>query len=452
MVVALASLAGTSHADTNGKSSAKRGVDAEIKRGTLQITGNRRPNSVTLRLRRRARGTLEVDVRSDGSTDFAFRRRAFTRIVFRGAGGNDSLRISSRNGSFTGPERTVVDGERGTDRLVLIGSGGADSLTVAARRGRLRIARGSRGRTSAAATFTASARRVERLAIDPREGVDTIDLRSLSGAGVLGVAVDLDSGGDAAPDTVFAGGTSGADSLTVVANGSARALVGLPWAVSAFNLEPGSDRFIANGLAGADTLSVPGTVGPDQIDLANLDGLLTTAVSGTIFHADSVEAVRVTPRGGADLVTVNHLGADPLGGTDVDEVVLELWSVPGVPDGAVDSLTLNGGGGADQAFVRSVPTGLTVSGLAAAMSISAADTGDLLTVNGLEGNDYIDASGVAIGAPLLTLNGDAGDDGLLGGDGDDTLNGGLGDDFLRGGPGNDAVNGGGQPGDVVVQN
>ena len=73
---------------------------------------------------------------------------------------------------------------------------------------------------------------------------------------------------------------------------------------------------------------------------------------------------------------------------------------------------------------------------------------DRLTVNALAGDDVVDASGVAAGAMLLTLDGGDGDDVLLGGAGDDTLLGGAGDDVLIGGPGNDTLDGG--PGNNVV--
>ena len=90
-----------------------------------------------------------------------------------------------------------------------------------------------------------------------------------------------------------------------------------------------------------------------------------------------------------------------------------------------------------------------VAGLAALVSVSGASAGnDRLTVNGLGGDDVIDASGVAAGSILLTLDGGDGDDVLVGGAGDDTLLGGAGDDVLLGGPGNDTLDGG--PGDNVV--
>ncbi len=49
---------------------------------------------------------------------------------------------------------------------------------------------------------------------------------------------------------------------------------------------------------------------------------------------------------------------------------------------------------------------------------------------------------------LLTLEGGAADDALIGGNGDDTINGDAGDDILIGGPGVDTLNGG--PGDDVL--
>ena len=181
-LLALAAVAVPSHAGTPAESSAraKQGVKAEIKRGTLTITGNRRANSVTLRLKRRARGTLEVDVRSNGSADFRFKRKAFRRIVVRGGRGNDKLGISERNGSFFRSERTTLDGGRGTDRLVFTGSGRADAVALSANGRRLRLAR-------------VTAARLERVQINPLGGADTITLGDLSGSGIGRLGLDFGS-------------------------------------------------------------------------------------------------------------------------------------------------------------------------------------------------------------------------------------------------------------------
>ena len=148
----------SSQAETasGSKARVRQGVKAEVKRGTLRITGNRRANKVTLRLKRRGRGVLEVDVRSNGSADFRFRRKAFKRIVMRGGRGNDTLAISERNGGFITAERTTLDGGRGTDRLTFTGSSRADSLALSASRRRLRLTRGTAS-AAAAASFPVAA-------------------------------------------------------------------------------------------------------------------------------------------------------------------------------------------------------------------------------------------------------------------------------------------------------
>jgi Ca2+-binding RTX toxin-like protein len=75
-------------------------------------------------------------------------------------------------------------------------------------------------------------------------------------------------------------------------------------------------------------------------------------------------------------------------------------------------------------------------------------TNDRLIVNTLDGDDVVDASGLAVDAIQLTADGGAGDDVLLGSNGNDTLLGGDGDDLLLSGPGVDILDGG--PGDNIV--
>ena len=77
---------------------------------------------------------------------------------------------------------------------------------------------------------------------------------------------------------------------------------------------------------------------------------------------------------------------------------------------------------------------VTVSGLGETVTISNFDANDRIVINGLGGDDVIEASGLQPGI-LLTANGGDGDDILIGGAGNDTLNGGAGDDILIGGPG-----------------
>jgi len=76
--------------------------------------------------------------------------------------------------------------------------------------------------------------------------------------------------------------------------------------------------------------------------------------------------------------------------------------------------------------------------LTAAVTVVGGEQGlDKLVVNGLGGDDTIDASAVQIGAIGLTLNGGAGNDLLIGGQGNDLMIGAPGADTAFGGAGDD---------------
>jgi Ca2+-binding RTX toxin-like protein len=78
---------------------------------------------------------------------------------------------------------------------------------------------------------------------------------------------------------------------------------------------------------------------------------------------------------------------------------------------------------------------------------SRSEATDRIVINGLAGDDIVEASGLGT-AIQLTANGGDGDDVLIGSDGNDVLSGGAGDDVLIGGLGLEVLDGG--PGDNVV--
>ncbi|HET9013706.1 MAG TPA: hypothetical protein VFN38_17905, partial [Gemmatimonadaceae bacterium] len=87
--------------------------------------------------------------------------------------------------------------------------------------------------------------------------------------------------------------------------------------------------------------------------------------------------------------------------------------------------------------------GVSVLGLGTQINIANFDpTMDRLVINGLAGDDVIEASGLAAGGILLTADGGDGSDVLIGSDGNDVLLGGAGDDVLLGGLGIDVLDGG----------
>ena len=84
-----------------------------------------------------------------------------------------------------------------------------------------------------------------------------------------------------------------------------------------------------------------------------------------------------------------------------------------------------------------------MTGLAPEIAITTGEAAnDRLTVNGLAGDDVINATAVAADAIALTLDGGNDEDVLSGGAGNDTLLGGDGDDLLDGNGGTDTLDGG----------
>jgi hypothetical protein len=404
----------------------KHGVTAQISRGTLYITGNRKPNSVTLRLKRRRPGILQVDVKSNGTADFAFRRRAFRRILVKGGKGDDAFGVSDTNGSFLRSERISLGGGSGGDRFVYTGSPGADSLSLTSSRGRFLMKRGS-GRSL-------SASRLEQVSIRPEGGADAVAIGNVARSDVNEVSLRL--GSDGAADSVLTNATGSDNSLTARRDATRLSLAGLPWTVTVADVESG-DRVALNGGGGADTLHLYGTVGADTMAASNAGGLLHADIDGATVEADDFEALRLEPLAGEDTLRVHDLA-----GTDVGQVAADLAvSLGSVPDGQADSLSVDAGGGPDTVGVSGGATGIAVSGLAAGSSVLAADPHDRLAVNGLGGADAIDASALSANALDLTLRGGAYDDTLTGSGGNDTFAWGPGDgsDLVEGGAGTDTA-------------
>ena len=79
-------------------------------------------------------------------------------------------------------------------------------------------------------------------------------------------------------------------------------------------------------------------------------------------------------------------------------------------------------------------------GLSAVVTIANMEgANDQLIINGLGGDDRINASTVVAGVMQLTIDGGAGNDTILGSQGDDKLLGGDGNDFVDGNQGNDVA-------------
>ena len=273
-------------------------------------------------------------------------------------------------------------------------------------------------------------------------GKDTLTILALGGNDVINAStvpaglVDLFEAGGLGNDTVI--GSQGTD-LFQGGDGDDVGLFGA--GDDTFIWNPGDDNDICEGQSGTDKLLFNGANVAEVIDIAANGGRLRffRNIANVTMDCNDVEVVDFNAFGGADMITINDLS-----GTDVTQVNLALAAVGGAAgDGAADTVIQNGTAGNDSVTIFGGPGGVNSTGLPAGLAITGAEAAnDRLTVNGLAGDDTINAAGVRVGAILLTLNGGANNDTLTGGDGNDTINGEDGNDFLKGGPGVDTLDGG----------
>jgi Ca2+-binding RTX toxin-like protein len=334
-------------ADAAAKPHARNAVRVQIKHGKLLVSGTAKRDVYTLRLKRKNRRVLQIDVGNNGSADREVPRTRFKSIAINAGRGNDVVRIDERNGTF----------ERSGKTTITLGDGN-DSFT--------------------------GGRAAER--ISGGKGRDSVD------------------------------GNGGNDKVALGAGDDA------------FRWDPGDGSDKVDGQAGRDRLTLNGSRAADRWSLTARGRRFGAAHAGdnARVNAGGFESLAADSGGGADVII-----ADSLAGTGLSRVAFDL----GAGDNAPDALVVGGTGGDDKVTVGSGG----VTGLAAAIAILGAGSGDSLTLNLLGGDDAADGSRLPAGPLALTMNGGDGDDTLVGGNGDDTLDGGVGNDSVDGNPGNDLI-------------
>lgn len=248
---------------------------------------------------------------------------------------------------------------------------------------------------------------------------------------------------------------------------------------------PGDASDTINGQGANNTLLFNGANVSEKIELfANGTGsLLTRDVANIVMNMQGVQTVDINALGGADTLTI-----DPLNGTGVAQVNIDLSSPPGsgTGDGAADSVVINGTAAADTFNIAANGSAVEVSGLGTLVHVTGGELandriavngvgGDTVNVNGTAGPDLMQilpspatnyarvvVSGYTVpvdvtGALTLSVNGLGGADTITGqnglaglgiplilngGDGNNTITGGDGNDTIFSGPGNNTVSGG----------
>jgi Ca2+-binding RTX toxin-like protein len=421
-----------------------------------------------------------------------------------GGRGNDVAFLGNGNDTFIwnpGDGSDIVEGQAGTDTLVFNGANVNENIDISANGQRVRLFRDVGNVTMDLDGIehiqVATLGGADNVVVNDLTGTDAkqvaIDLSATPGSGR----------GDGQPDTVTVNGTAGDDRITIATSGPSVLVNGLAAQVTISGAEGANDSLVINGLAGNDTIdasrlhagqvnltinggdgddTIIGSAGNDLVvggrgtDVASLGAGDDTFVwnpgegsdrvdGGTgndtlVFNGANVnenidisangrdvrlsrdvglvnmdlanmETIDVNAKGGADTITV-----DDLSKTTVRNVNIDL----GAADGQADTVVINATNGNDAITVTNNNGVVTVTGLSETVTISNFDASDRLVINGLGGDDVIEASGLT--GMLFTANGGDGNDVLIGSHGNDILSGGAGDDVLIGNGGQDVLDGG----------
>ena len=340
-----------------------------------------------------------------------------------------------------GDDTDLNEGGNGVDTTEVNGGNGAEQFTATANGTRVRFDR------TVPAPFSIDMGTMENLTLNANGGDD-----SFSATGNLAPLVRITVDGGTGNDTLS--GSNGNDTLLGGAGndfvdgqqGNDRVVLGSE--DDEFQWDPGDGSDTVEGQDGFDTMLFNGANVSENFDVsANGQRVRFLRNVGNItMDTDGVEKIALNALGGTDNLVVHDMT-----GTALGEIFTDLAATPGsgVGDNQSDSVTVAGSAGDDVVVVAGQGSDAQIVGAATTVTVSGAESAlDRLTVSAREGNDVVDASGVAAGSIALSIDGGVGDDVLIGGDGDDSIAGGEGDDVLLGGPGVDTLNGG--PGDDTL--
>jgi hypothetical protein len=257
----------------------------------------------------------------------------------------------------------------------------------------------------------------DTLTVNGLGGDDTLDASSLApnliGLTLNGGLDDDQITGSDGNDTVIGG--TGNDSILMGAGDDT------------FFWNPGDGSDVVEGQSGIDSIVFNGSSEPENFDLsANGPRLrLTRDLENVAMDVDGVEQVTVSVVNGGDNIVLNDLT-----GTAVTALKFRL---SGLLHQDADHVIVNGTSAADTIHVEGdFANGVTVTGLAASLRVVASEGPvDSVTINGLGGADTVDASDLAAGAVSFAMDGGDGNDTLTASQGPDAINGGTGSDMIN---------------------
>lgn len=358
------------------------------------------------------------------------------RIDLAALGGSDTLTVNDMSGTDLRQVNVNLAGTIGgsagdgaADSVVLQGTGSNDIVDISGAGSGVTVV-GLFAQVSISNAEGAN----DTLVVNGGNASDRITATALP-AGVMKLVLD----GGAGNDTLW--GSQGADSLLggdgndlmVGDNGDDMALMGAGDDVFQWNPGDGSDTL--EGQDGRDTMQFSGSNASETVNIAANGGrtLFLRDVANVTMDMNDVEKIDFRALGGADNIIVGDLV-----GTDVTQVLIDLRGAAGVADGAADTVTVNATQGSDTFNITGNANGVKIFGQGSSTAVSFMDAGlDRIVLNGQAGDDVMNASGLQVNGPLLTLNGGLGRDTMIGGAGNDLISGGDGNDTALMGAGDD---------------
>ena len=351
-------------------------------------------------------------------------------IVFQAFGGVDKIQINDASG--TDLEQVIVDlgagGDLQNDLVTVNGTGGNDKINLSQFAGAVSVT------GLAAETLLGNAEsELDTLLIQGLGGNDAISGSKLP-AGLIGVQLD----GGIGNDTIV--GSLGGDVLlgdagndTIAGDdGNDTALLGAGNDVFVWNPGDGSD--IVEGQADIDTARFVGGKTSDSFIVSAIGARAGVRRGVELVDLNDVERIEIQALAGPDVIQLNDLT-----GTDITEVVVDLASTAGgkTADIHSDIVQIVGTTDPDAITLTSLGSKILATGSQAQVTVDHGGKLDFLTVSASNGNDSINASGVAAGKMALELLGGFGNDTITGGAGNDRISGGFDNDLALLGAGND---------------
>jgi Ca2+-binding RTX toxin-like protein len=353
-----------------------------------------------------ANASENIDISANGSRVRFFRDVAnivmdlddVEGIEFNALGGADNIVVNDLSGT------DVTDVRLNLNNAAMTGDGQADSITV----------NGTAGNDNISIDSTTGDIRVlgfvSAVTIVGAEGAnDSLTINSLGGSDVVNASqlaagrIKLTMNGGDGNDLLI--GSQG-DDLINGGRGDDVALMGA--GDDAFVWNPGDGSDILEGQAGVDRMIFNGANVSENIDISANGGRVRffRNVANIVMDLNDVEGIDFNALGGADNIVVYDLS-----GTDVADINLNLAGTLGGSsgDGQADRVTVNGTNGDDVILVAGDAAGTQVLGLAATVTITAAETSnDVLAINALGGDDVVEASNLKADGISLIADGGPG--------------------------------------------